>query len=146
MKIKKSSIPKILAAMIIVVICGITIFKISVPMSVPTVAEFPNDTTSLQKLRPSDKLITLLLEADRFVYAYEKEELHNTTKLHLSEVQSYLQKSANGKPLFVVVKHSPAVPYHAIVAVLNHLTIREVREYSLVSAAPEEISFIENNK
>lgn len=128
-----------------IIALGVSAFVSScLHFATPTSGEYSNDTALLTQIKPSDKVISLFLQPDSFVYAYEKDDVRNHKKLALNELPGYLKASANTPPLFIVIKHTPRVPYNLMVSVLNDLTIPQVRYYTMVRANAEEVKYIED--
>lgn len=123
----------------------ITFFIFSTTMSQPTAMPLlmPKDTDKQEeqnKVKASGAL-TIMLGKSNGVYYYEGED---PTKIQASDYKKIRdviltkKKSTDPKDFVVVIKPNDEANYQNMVAILDEMTINEVKKFALVSISPQE--------
>lgn len=123
----------------------ITFFIFSTTMAQPTAMQLimPKDTDKQEeqtKVKASGAL-TILLGKSNGIYYYEGDD---PTKLQSSDYKSIREvvinkkKSTKPEDFVVVIKPNDEANYQNVVALLDEMSINEVKKYALVSISPVE--------
>lgn len=123
----------------------ITFFIFSTTMAQPTAMQLimPKDTDKQEeqtKIKASGAL-TILLGKSNGVYYYEGEDptqLKSSDYKNIREVVINKKKSTKPEDFVVVIKPNDEANYQNVVALLDEMSINEVKKYALVSISPVE--------
>lgn len=123
----------------------ITFFIFSTTMSQPTAMPLlmPKDTDKQEeqnKVKASGAF-TIMMGKNNGIYFYEGED---PTKIQASDYKKIREeilrkkKSTDPKDFVVVIKPNDESNYENMVAILDEMTINEVKKFALVSISPQE--------
>ncbi len=123
----------------------ITFFIFSTTMAQPTAMQLimPKDTEKPEeqtKVKASGAL-TILLGKNNGVYYYEGDD---PTKIQASDYKKIrdviIEKKKNTKPedFVVVIKPNDEANYQNVVAMLDEMSINEVKKFAMVNISPQE--------
>lgn len=123
----------------------ITFFIFSTTMSQPTAMPLlmPKDTDKVEeqnKVKASGAL-TIMMGKNDGIYYYEGDD---PTKIEASDYKKIREvilnkkKSTDPKDFVVVIKPNDEANYQNMVAILDEMTINEVKKFALVSISPQE--------
>lgn len=123
----------------------ITFFIFSTTMSQPTAMPLlmPKDTDKPEeqnKVKASGALTIMLGKSDG-IYYYEGDD---PTKIQASDYKKIRdvilnkRKTTDAKDFVVVIKPNDEANYQNMVAILDEMTINEVKKFALVSISPQE--------
>lgn len=123
----------------------ITFFIFSTTMAQPTAMQLimPKDTDKQEeqtKVKASGAL-TILLGKSNGVYYYEGDDptkLQSSDYKNIREVVINKKKSTKPEDFVVVIKPNDEANYQNVVALLDEMSINEVKKYALVSISPVE--------
>ncbi|HRP33294.1 MAG TPA: biopolymer transporter ExbD [Agriterribacter sp.] len=123
----------------------ITFFIFSTTMAQPTAMQLimPKDTEKLEeqtKVKASGALTIMLGKSDG-VYYYEGDDptkIQATDYKKVREVIINKKKSTKPEDFVVVIKPNNESTYKNVVAILDEMTINEVKKYALVPISPVE--------
>ncbi|HEX5025122.1 MAG TPA: biopolymer transporter ExbD [Agriterribacter sp.] len=123
----------------------ITFFIFSTTMAQPTAMQLimPKDTENLEeqtKVKASGAL-TIMLGKSNGLYYYEGDDptkIENTTYKKIREVVINKKKSTKPDDFVVVIKPNDEATYQNVVAILDEMSINDVKKYALVSISPVE--------
>ena len=123
----------------------ITFFIFSTTMAQPTAMQLimPKDTENLEeqtKVKASGAL-TIMLGKSNGLYYYEGDDptkIENTTYKQVREVIINKKKSTKPDDFVVVIKPNDEANYQNVVAILDEMSIIDVKKYALVSISPVE--------
>ncbi|HTN06710.1 biopolymer transporter ExbD [Agriterribacter sp.] len=123
----------------------ITFFIFSTTMAQPTAMQLimPKDTENLEeqtKVKASGALTIMLGKSDGLYY-YEGDDptkIQNTNYKDIREVVINKKKSTKPEDFVVVIKPNDEANYKNVVAILDEMTINEVKKYALVPISPVE--------
>ncbi|MBS1748640.1 MAG: biopolymer transporter ExbD [Bacteroidetes bacterium] len=123
----------------------ITFFIFSTTMAQPTAMQLimPKDTEKPEeqtKVKASGAL-TIMLGKNNGVYYYEGDD---PTKIQISDYKKIrdviIEKKKNTKPedFVVVIKPNDEATYQNVVAILDEMSINEVKKFAMVNISPQE--------
>ncbi len=123
----------------------ITFFIFSTTMAQPTAMQLimPKDTENQDeqtKVKASGAL-TIMLGKSNGLYYYEGDDptkIENTTYKQVREVIINKKKSTKPDDFVVVIKPNDEANYQNVVAILDEMSIIDVKKYALVSISPVE--------
>ena len=123
----------------------ITFFIFSTTMAQPTAMQLimPKDTENQEeqtKVKASGALTIMLGKSDG-VYYYEGDDptkMLSTNYKDVREVINNKKKSTKPEDFVVVIKPNDEANYKNVVAILDEMTINEVKKYALVPISPVE--------
>ncbi|WP_152270779.1 ExbD/TolR family protein [Agriterribacter humi] len=123
----------------------ITFFIFSTTMAQPTAMQLimPKDTENLEeqtKVKASGALTIMLGKSDGLYY-YEGDDptkIQATDYKKVREVIITKKKSTKPEDFVVVIKPNDEANYKNVVAILDEMSINEVKKYALVSISPVE--------
>lgn len=123
----------------------ITFFIFSTTMAQPTAMQLimPKDTDKQEeqtKVKASGAL-TILLGKSNGLYYYEGDDptqLQSSDYKSIREVVINKKKSTKPEDFVVVIKPNDEANYQNVVAILDEMSINEVKKYALVSISPVE--------
>lgn len=123
----------------------ITFFIFSTTMAQPTAMQLimPKDTENLEeqtKVKASGALTIMLGKSDG-VYYYEGDDptkMQSSNYKDIREVIINKKKSTKPEDFVVVIKPNDEANYKNVVAILDEMTINEVKKYALVPISPVE--------
>jgi len=123
----------------------ITFFIFSTTMSQPTTMSLimPKDTENEEeqsKVKASGAFTVLLGKADG-VYFYEGEDASALQASDFKKIRDEIirkKKSTDPKDFVVVIKPNEESNYQNMVAILDEMTINEVKKFALVTISPQE--------
>ncbi|MBX3239710.1 MAG: biopolymer transporter ExbD [Chitinophagaceae bacterium] len=123
----------------------ITFFIFSTTMSQPTTMSLimPKDTEKEEeqnKIKASGAFTILLGKADG-VYFYEGEDAAALQASDYKKIRDEIirkKKSTDPKDFVVVIKPNDEANYRNMVAILDEMTINEVKKFALVNISPQE--------
>ncbi|MBX2925263.1 MAG: biopolymer transporter ExbD [Chitinophagaceae bacterium] len=123
----------------------ITFFIFSTTMSQPTAMPLimPKDTEKPEeqnKVKASGALTIMLGKSDGLYY-YEGDDPTKVEASDYKKIRDVIlakKKSTDPKDFVVVIKPNDEANYKNIVAILDEMTINEVKKFALVSISPQE--------
>ena len=123
----------------------ITFFIFSTTMAQPTAMQLimPKDTENLEeqtKVKASGALTIMLGKSDG-VYYYEGDDPTKMLSTNYKDVREVIinkKKSTKPEDFVVVIKPNDEANYKNVVAILDEMTINEVKKYALVPISPVE--------
>lgn len=123
----------------------ITFFIFSTTMSQPTTMSLimPKDTENEEeqsKVKASGAF-TILMGKDDGVYFYEGEDATALQVSNYKKIRDEIirkKKTTDPKDFVVVIKPNDEANYRNMVAILDEMTINEVKKFALVNISPQE--------
>ena len=127
----------------------ITFFIFSTTMAQPTAMQLimPKDTENLEeqtKVKASGALTIMLGKSDG-VYYYEGDDPTKMLSTNYKDVREVIinkKKSTKPDDFVVVIKPNDEANYKNVVAILDEMTINEIKRYAMVDISPVEQELI----
>ena len=127
-------------------------FVFTISESKPTKLELftPKETREVEKQYASNRsnALTLILAKNDVIFYYEgelAEDGSNVKSSNYTDIRQIIVKknqSADSSKFIVVIKPSDAASYQNTVAILDEMTINNVKRYSMVDITPKEAQLI----
>ena len=130
----------------------ITFFIFTTAMSKPTGLKIYLPQTVPNNLRMNTSVsgaLTILLASGGQIYYYEGADprlMQTVTENGIREVILMKKKSTDPKKLMVIIKPGRDSDFHALIKILDEMSISAITHYAMVDMDPVEYSFVEQRQ
>ena len=112
-------------------------------------SKLPADSTWMKEIKPGEKLLTILIVSDDFIYSYEEQDIKNGRSLNYDNIGSYLREkkaSLDSNKLVVIIRRASSASYKNTVDMLDEMTKNRISRYVLADALSSEQELVDRVK